>query len=121
AASGKTVIVQYNTTADLPKTPFTPYPIQISRDRVTREDSKVRLLKPEHPLLSFPNKISEQDFKGWPQEFGLYFPDQWSSQYTPLLSMNDPGEGAKHGSLLTASYGKGTYIYTGLSFFRALP
>ncbi len=121
AASGKTVIVQYNTTADLPKTAFTPYPIQISRDRVTREDSKVRLLRPEHPLLAFPNRISEDDFKGWPQEFGLYFPSEWSPEYTALLSMNDPGETAKQGSILTASYGKGTYIYTGLSFFRALP
>jgi hypothetical protein len=35
--------------------------------------------------------------------------------------MNDKGESKKNGSLLIAKYGKGNYIYTGLSFFRELP
>jgi hypothetical protein len=35
--------------------------------------------------------------------------------------MNDQGESPKKGSLLIAPYGKGNYIYTGLSFFRELP
>jgi hypothetical protein len=35
--------------------------------------------------------------------------------------MNDEGEQALSGSLLVAPYGKGNYIYTGLSFFRELP
>ena len=71
--------------------------------------------------MNFPNKISEQDFKGWVQERGLYFPNSWSSEYIPILSMHDRGEKPKKGSLLIAKYGKGNYIYTGLSFFRELP
>jgi hypothetical protein len=35
--------------------------------------------------------------------------------------MKDLGETEKQGSLLVANYGKGYYIYTGLSFFRELP
>jgi hypothetical protein len=36
--------------------------------------------------------------------------------------MKDSGETTEsRGSLLIADYGKGKYIYTGLSFFRELP
>ncbi len=88
---------------------------------MTEEDSQVEILHPEHPLMSFPNKVSKSDFEGWVQERGLYFPDEWDKAFTPVLSMADQGETPKEGSLLIASYGKGTYIYTGLSFFRELP
>jgi hypothetical protein len=98
-----------------------PVKLNLSRDRVTVEFSEVRILAEDHSLLNFPNKITDEDFKGWVQERGLYFPDSWSEEYTPILSMNDNGETAKNGSLLIAKYGKGNYIYTGLSFFRELP
>ena len=48
-------------------------------------------------------------------------PTTWSHEYTSILSMNDPGETPKNGSLLIAKFGKGNYLYTGLSFFRELP
>jgi hypothetical protein len=35
--------------------------------------------------------------------------------------MADPGEKETGGSLIYTPYGKGHYIYTGLSFFRQLP
>ena len=88
---------------------------------MTEEKASVRILDPNHPLLNFPNKITSQDFDGWVQERGLYFPSEWSEEYTPLFSMNDKGENPKEGSLLIAKYGKGNYIYTGLSFFREFP
>ena len=34
---------------------------------------------------------------------------------------SDKGEDPLKGALLVAKYGKGTYIYTGLAFFRQLP
>ena len=74
-----------------------------------------------HPILNFPNKITTQDFEGWVQERGLYFPNEWSEEFTPLLAANDKGESSKEGALLVAKYGKGNYIYTGLSFFREFP
>ena len=95
--------------------------MKLSRDRVTDENANVKILKPEHPILNFPNKITADDFDGWVQERGLYFPNQWSDEFTPLLAMNDSGENSKKGSLLVAKYGKGNYIYTGLSFFREFP
>ncbi len=117
--NGGNLIVQYNTNRRVDV--GAPYPLQLSRDRVTDEFAEVRILDKNHPVLNTPNKITTQDFKGWVQERGLYFPNSWNSAYTPILSMNDKGETPKNGSLLIAKYGKGNYIYTGLSFFRELP
>jgi LmbE family N-acetylglucosaminyl deacetylase len=120
---GGTMVVQYNTNNDLEidKDKFSPFPITLSRDRVTEENSEVRILKPDHPALNFPNKITAKDFDGWVQERGLYFPNAWDEKYEALLSMNDANEPARNGSLLVAQYGEGYYVYTGLSFFRELP
>ena len=116
---GGNMIVQYNTNRNVDVA--APFTLNLSRDRVTDEFAEVRVLEKNHELLNFPNKITNKDFKGWVQERGLYFPNTWSNEYTPILSMNDKGETAKKGSLLIAKYGKGNYIYTGLSFFRELP
>ena len=120
---GGNLIIQYNTAGrnGLDMENLAPYPLSISRDRVTDETSNVSILAKTHPLVIYPNKITQNDFNGWVQERGLYFPDQWSKEFTPILSMNDEGEPALSGSLLVAPYGKGNYIYTGLSFFRELP
>ncbi|MEP2024085.1 MAG: PIG-L family deacetylase [Reichenbachiella sp.] len=119
--NGGTMIVQYNTAHNLVTEELGPYPLKISRDRVTVEEAEVRILKPEHALLNSPNKISSEDFEGWVQERGLYFPNEWDEQYEAVLSSNDPGEEAKDGGLLVAKYGEGYYIYTGYSWFRELP
>jgi len=119
--TGGTLVVQYNTNGELETEAFAPFPLALSRDRVTEEDAAVRVLAPQSPLLTTPNTITAKDFEGWVQERGLYYPKTWDSQYTPLLSMNDKGETPKDGSLLVAHYGEGYYIYTGLSFFRELP
>jgi LmbE family N-acetylglucosaminyl deacetylase len=121
--AGGTLIAQYNTSNDfeIDKDKFAPYPLNVSRERVTEENSEVRILMPDHPAMNFPNKITPDDFTGWVQERGLYFPDKWDPKYEALLSMNDSGEPERKGSLLVANYGNGYYVYTGLSFFRELP
>lgn len=119
--SGKNMIVQYNTYGRLVTDQLAPYPLKISNDRVTEENAKITFLAPNHPVLNTPNKISTKDFEGWTQEQGLYYPDQYDPAFTPILSSHDKGESAKNGALLVAPYGKGYYIYTGLSFFRELP
>lgn len=119
--NGKTMIVQYNTLDDLVTKQMAPYSLKLSRDRVTEEDAEVRFLAPNHSVLNYPNKITADDFKGWKQEQGLYYPSEWDANFTPILSANDKGEKPKNGALLVAKYGKGNYIYTGLSFFRELP
>ncbi|WP_299116250.1 PIG-L family deacetylase [uncultured Winogradskyella sp.] len=118
---GGNMVVQYNTSRRIKTDNIAPYNLQLSRDRVTDENATVKILDTNHPLLNFPNKISSRDFEGWVQERGLYFPNEWSEEFTPLLAMNDKGESSKEGSLLVAKYGKGNYIYTGLSFFREFP
>jgi LmbE family N-acetylglucosaminyl deacetylase len=118
---GKTMLVQYNTTDELVTKNIAPFPLKISRDRVTEENAEVRFLAPQHGVLNYPNKISSKDFEGWKQEQGLYYPSEWDVAFTSILSSNDQGETPKNGVLLIAKYGKGHYIYTGLSFFRELP
>ncbi|MEM1214452.1 MAG: PIG-L family deacetylase [Bacteroidota bacterium] len=120
---GGTMIVQYNTNRRLkvPMEELAPYPLNISRDRVTVEEAEVRFLAKDHPVLQAPNRITAADFDGWVQERGLYFPNEWDEAYTPILSSNDPGEPARDGGLLIAEYGKGYYVYTGYSWFRELP
>lgn len=118
---GKTMIVQYNTLDDFVTKDFAPFPLKISRDRVTEENAEVRFLAPGSRILNHPNKITEKDFQGWKQEQGLYYPSEWDKAFTPVISANDKGESPKNGALLVANYGKGHYIYTGLSFFRELP
>jgi hypothetical protein len=119
--NGGTMLVQYNTNRRLVTDQLAPYSLQLSRDRVTDEQSPVEFLAPDHGVLNYPNTISKQDFEGWVQERGLYFPDQWDERFTAILGMNDKNAPQSNGSLLVAQYGKGHYIYTGLSFFRELP
>ncbi len=120
---GGNLIIQYNTAGRWRKqfSNLAPYQLEVSRDRVTDELASVSILAKNHSLMNFPNKIEANDFDGWVQERGLYFPNRWGAEFTPILSMHDKGETAKEGSLLIAPYGKGNYIYTGLSFFRELP
>jgi hypothetical protein len=119
---GGTLIVQYNK-YEYTAPGIAPYPLSIARphDRVTDETAAVRVLDPAHAVFNRPNRITAADFDGWIQERGLYFPREWDARYTPLLEMADPGEPPLQGALLVAKYGEGTYVYTGLAFFRQLP
>jgi len=126
-AKGGTLVVQYNRDFAWNKEQYAPYPAKIANGpggqlpRITDENSPVKFLKPDDPLLNRPNKITQDDFKGWVQERGLYYWTQFDSKYTPLLAMNDPGEPDLNGALVYARYGKGIYIYTGIAFFRQIP
>jgi LmbE family N-acetylglucosaminyl deacetylase len=119
--AGGVVIAQYNTLADLKTEQLGPYPLEISRDRVTDENAEVRILAPNHPLMTTPNKITSKDFEGWVQERGLYFPKKWDPAWTAILSSNDPTGKPLDGGLLVAKFGKGFFVYTSYSWFRQLP
>ncbi|MDZ7606537.1 MAG: hypothetical protein U5K79_13330 [Cyclobacteriaceae bacterium] len=121
ASRGGNLIVQYNTSQGLVNNQIMPYKLQLSRNRVTDENSEVRFLNPGHTVLQYPNKITKADFDGWIQERGLYFPDQWALEFQPIISMNDNGEAALDGGILVADYGNGKVIHTSLSWFRQLP
>jgi LmbE family N-acetylglucosaminyl deacetylase len=124
--SGGTVIAQYNRPNNLKATTLGPYPLSIEGPapalRVTDETAPVTFLAPDHPVLNTPNKITAEDFAGWVQERGAYFPSQWDEEhYVSVLAMSDPGEAPLRSSLLVAQHGKGWFVYTGLAFFRQLP
>ena len=118
---GGFVLVQYNTNRGLVTDELGPYPFKLSRTRVTEEDAPPTLLEKNHPILMIPNSISNTDFNNWVQERGLYFAESWDKNYTPIIGWNDTGEELAKGSILTTNYGKGHYVFTGISFFRQLP
>ena len=122
-SAGGTLVVQYNRDFVWDKLQPAPYPAKIGSPtpRVTDETAEVKFLQPADPLLNSPNKITAADFGNWVQERGLYYWSVFDSRYTPLLAMHDPGETDLNGSLVYTRFGLGTYIYTGLSFFRQLP
>jgi LmbE family N-acetylglucosaminyl deacetylase len=122
ARAGGLVIVQYQQYPFV-SGGFAPYRLSIARphDRVTDETVPVRVLDPTSPVFHVPNEIGAADWQGWVQERGLYFAHDWDSTYAPLVEMHDPGDPPLRGGLLVASVGAGTYVYTGLAFFRELP
>ena len=121
AKNGGTLIIQYNTSRNLQASQITPMRLQLSRLRVTDENSPVEFIDDTHSVLHHPNKITKSDFDHWIQERGLYFASNWDESFQPILSMNDPEEQPVKGSLLIADYYQGKIIYTGISFFRLLP
>jgi len=122
ARNGGTLMVQYNTDpAGFNAGNYMPYSANLSRARVSVEESPITVLDPKSPVFHYPNPINESDFSGWVQERGLYFMDKWDDKYTPLLASNDPGEAPQKGGLLVAPLGKGYYVYNAYAFFRQLP
>jgi LmbE family N-acetylglucosaminyl deacetylase len=119
--AGGNLVMQYNTNQDTTVDQLGMYNFSIANKRVTEENAEVMFLNPNHKLLNFPNKITADDFKGWVQERGAYFPEKWDTAYEPLFEMHDTGEEPLQGSTLYAKYGKGNFIYTPLAFFRQLP
>lgn len=121
---GGNFIVQYNTASrflqDAPTIP-SPYPFTLGRNRVTEEDAKVKFREKHNPVFNAPNKLNSTDFDGWVQERGLYFATDWDKAYSAPIGWHDKGEKETRGGLLIAPYGKGNFMYTGISFFRELP
>jgi LmbE family N-acetylglucosaminyl deacetylase len=121
---GGNLIVQYNTSNNIGsiRAKISPYNFDISRTRVTDENAEVKILKPDHPVLNFPNKITPDDFKGWIQERSTYHATNFDkNNFETIFSMHDPGENDDEGSMIIGRYGKGTFVYTGIVFFRELP
>ncbi|HSU28475.1 MAG TPA: PIG-L family deacetylase [Chitinophagaceae bacterium] len=122
--NGGNFIVQYNNTQfrNNQQPRIGPYNFTISGKRVTDENATVNFLKPDHPVMNFPNKITQEDFKNWIQERSIYHASNFDrNNFETIFSMHDPGEADDDGSLIIAKYGKGVFVYTGLVFFRELP
>jgi hypothetical protein len=126
-SNGGTLVVQYNRSNEVGNVQIAPYPLTLANvnqnntERVTHEDAPVKVLDAASPLLNVPNKITEKDFDGWVDERGTFFLRSWDNRYSAPLESADPNEPGRAGGLVVGKYGKGTYVYTGYSFFRQLP
>jgi LmbE family N-acetylglucosaminyl deacetylase len=123
--NGGNLVVQYHKPEDNWKPELAPYPIKIGTPliqwRVTDENSAVTMLAPDHPLFNTPNEITAEDWNHWIQDRSAYNPSEWGEEYTELISNGDPGEREYTGTYLTATYGKGTYTYSSLVWYREIP
>lgn len=123
--NGGNLVVQYHKPEDKWKPELAPYPIKIGEPlikwRVTDENSKVTMLAPDHPIFTTPNTITADDWNNWIQDRSAYNPSEWGSEYTELISNGDPGEKEFTGTFLSAKYGKGTYTYSSLVWYREIP
>jgi hypothetical protein len=119
AASGKTVVVQYQTTADLPPSFLAPLNFKLSRNRMTQEDRSIATLAPKHPAVLFPYRLNDATWSGWVQERSLYHGQ--AERSISILSGADNGEQPQTGLLECIPWGRGTVVYTGLSLFRQWP
>ena len=124
--AGGTLIVFYHKTnewnpdARAARPQLAPYPITLGNSRVTDETAPIEFIESAHPLLNYPNKLTQADFAGWIQERGLYYPETWDSHYSALFATSDRGEPSLRGGLLAAEYGRGRYIYTSMVWYRQL-
>lgn len=126
ARAGGTLVVLYHKTNEWNPDPqknrpqLAPYPFTLGNSRVTDENAPITFTDPQHPLLRWPNPVSADDFRGWIQERGLYYPKDWDAQYSAPFAANDTGEPSLRGGLLAADYGRGRYIYTSMVWYRQL-
>ena len=104
--------------------PYAPFPASVTPERISDETTPMRLLAPEHPLFTTPNRIGGGDWSGWVQERGIQLLLQKDPRYLELLAATDPfpyNPGEKRGLLVDAKVGKGTWTYVGLVLFRQVP
>jgi hypothetical protein len=126
---GGTLLVQYQR-PDYAQRSLPPFPVtmetrgangQTDISRVVDETAPVRILERAHPAFNFPNKISDDDFRGWVQERNLYNFISLDPRYVPLLESHDANEPTNSGGMVFARLGRGAYVYTSYAFFRQLP
>ena len=122
ARNGGNLIVLYNTPEFDPRTQA-PYPATLPRnaEEVAEQDVPVKILQPDHPVFTAPNRIGPEDFAGWIEQRGSKFWSEWDPAYTPLLECHDRGQAPQRGGWLHARVGKGHYSYVAFAFHRQLP
>ena len=90
-------------------------------ERITAPDAPVTVLDPKARVLNWPNRIRDDDWKGWVGERALLVPTLVDEHYSKILEMHDAGENKNQNTLLVAPFGKGTVIYTTLAFQEQIP
>lgn len=123
--AGGVLITQYNSKpfASIPSRPIAPYPFDLSTfpENVVEEKAPVTLLAPDHPLLTFPNRITSADFDHWIEERGHSFLHTWDPLYDALTETHDTGQSPQRGGLLFARSGCGAYLYLAYALYRQTP
>lgn len=120
AEKGGRLIVQYNTPEFDHN--FGPYPYSMTQrpEEISEEDAPVTMLAPDAPIFQKPNLITAADWDGWVEQRGSKFLVKWDERYVPMIESHDTGQEPQRGIWLEAQYGKGTYVYCALAWYRQL-
>jgi LmbE family N-acetylglucosaminyl deacetylase len=98
--------------------PLLPYPIALARplpERVAQADAPVTVLHPAARLLTWPNRITAQDWSGWAGARAQQMPSIADPRYATLIEVHDAGQPENRNAILVARVGKGTIIYSALT------
>lgn len=119
---GGNLVVLYNT-FELDPNRFAPFPGELppSAEEISEEDAPVEILRPDDPVMTWPNRITTQDFDGWVEQRGSKFWSGWDDAYVPLVVSADTGQSPQRGGWLACRYGKGHYTYFAYALHRQLP
>ena len=122
AENGGHLIVLYQTPEYVPAD-MAPYHAELPRwaEEVSEEDAPVTILKPNHKVFSYPNKIGSQDFDDWVEQRGSKFFSSWDAAYVPLIESNDAGQTPQPGGWLMADVGSGHFTYFAYAIHRQAP
>ncbi|MFH1429470.1 MAG: cyclic nucleotide-binding domain-containing protein [Candidatus Margulisiibacteriota bacterium] len=119
--TGGTLIVQEQD-CDYHDKGYAPYPFkyEVECTQLCSADTEIDFLLPNHKIFRFPNDIIRSEFDGWVENRGKGFFGDWDKHYHALLSCTVNKE-EKNGGLMICQHGRGSYIYTGYSFYRQVP
>ncbi|MDQ2668229.1 MAG: hypothetical protein M3Z05_19845, partial [Gemmatimonadota bacterium] len=95
-----------------------PYPLAFAApfpDQVSTPTAPVVAIGRSR-LLSWPNRITSADWKEWVGDRATSIPAAADPRYEHVVEMHDAGDAANRNALLTATVGKGHFIYTSITF-----
>lgn len=85
-------------------------------ERVGQFDAPVVALNPAARVLTWPNKIGDADWADWVGPRAFKLPSVVSDRWTPVVEMHDPEQRPNRNAILIGRVGKGTIIYTSITF-----
>jgi LmbE family N-acetylglucosaminyl deacetylase len=99
-----------------------PFPVSkgTPAQAVLETDAPVKMLNPHSRLLSWPNRITAKDWDGWVTSRAPSIPASADERYQRVIETHDPRQPPNDNGILVAKIGKGTIIYTSLTFDQQL-
>jgi LmbE family N-acetylglucosaminyl deacetylase len=115
--NGGTLVVQRGTDTTL-ASKLLPFPVSLSKpsEAVLHPGAPVKAIDPQARVLTWPNRITSKDWETWPLPRAEAVPTTADPRYQHVIETHDPDQPENRNAILIAHVGKGTIIYTSLTF-----